>query len=109
MGKCAIAGRECPRTNDPTAKVFCPAWSEGIVWTNPQSGEQRVKNCSFDVLMPALVQVIAASNRPAAAIESVRNELAVGLGGVAHAIAGLQQGAHELPMSGNGNKQIPKG
>lgn len=75
MSKCALIGRECPKTNSPNAKFFCPAWSDGIVWTNTQTGEERIVHCSFEALMPALVEVIKASNRPAAAIESTRNEI----------------------------------
>lgn len=61
------------------------------MWTNAQTGQEKVVNCSFQALMPALVEVIKASNRPAAAVESTRNEIARGLERVTHAI-------HSLPM-----------
>jgi hypothetical protein len=35
-----------------------------------------MQHCSIDALMPALKEVIKASNRPAEAIESTRNTLA---------------------------------
>lgn len=79
MGKCAFVGRECPKTNDESAKIFCPAWSEGVIWTNLQTGEEKIVNCSLRAMMPALVEVIKASNRPAEAIESTRNELSTQL------------------------------
>ncbi len=93
MGKCAIINDECPRTNDRSARKFCPAWNEGIVWTNP-AGMERVMNCAIEALMPTCVELIKASNRPAAAVESCRNEIANGFKGVTQA---LQQVAYGLP------------
>lgn len=87
MAACALAGRPCPRTSNPEAKHYCPAWSAGVVYRHDVTGEERVVNCAFEALMPALTQVIAASNRPAAAIEATRNEIAEGLGRVAQAMA----------------------
>ncbi len=83
-----MAGRACPQTSDKNARHFCPAWSDGgVVWQHNATGEERVVHCAFEALMPALTQVIAASNRPAAAIEATRNEIAEGLGRVAQAVA----------------------
>lgn len=95
MAKCAIIGGECPRTNDPNAKQFCPAWSEGVVWTNTQTGEEKIVNCAFRALMPAMVEVIKASNRPAAAVESTRNEIARGFAHLTSSVKALpQRGTH---------------
>lgn len=84
MSKCAIAGRECPRTSDQSQRHYCPAWhADGVVFTNQQTSQEKVLHCAFEALMPSLVEVIKASNRPAAAIESTRNELAQGFAKVA--------------------------
>lgn len=99
MSKCALSGRECPKTNDRNAKIFCPAWSDGVVWSNVQTGEEKIVHCSFEALMPALVEVIKASNRPAAAIESTRNEISKqlqeGFGFIGQAVASAGLLAHD--------------
>lgn len=75
-GKCALIGAPCPRTSDPNAKHFCPLWNEsGIVWTNQQSGAEVIEHCGARMIVPGMIEVIKASNRPAAAIESTRNEM----------------------------------
>lgn len=89
---------ECPRTSDPNAKRFCPAWHPGIVWKNDATGEEQVVNCSMRAIMPGMVQVIAASNRPAKAIESVRNELAEKLTGIGAIITAGMAAALEEPI-----------
>lgn len=78
MGKCAIIGGECPRTNNPAMPRYCPAWSDGIVWTDTRTGQEVIKNCGLEMLIPAMIEVIKASNRPAAAVESCRNEIVQG-------------------------------
>lgn len=64
----------CPRTSDEKLSRFCVVW-----WEYSQinsSGEQRtVKECGFRSLPIFLTEVIKASNRPAAAVESIRNSL----------------------------------
>ena len=62
----------CPKTNDETG---CPVWWE-FIETNDVTGHERItKECGF-VSMPRLfVEVIKASNRPAAVMESMRNEI----------------------------------
>lgn len=79
MGKCSIIGAECPRTNDPEAKRYCPAWQE-LAETNVQTGEERIiKDCWFRIAPRWLTEVVRASNRPSAAVESLRNEMTMGL------------------------------
>ena len=68
--------KRCPERNDAQG---CPAWIE-YMQEMVGSGEQRLKKeCLFQALPTFLVEVIKASNRPAAAVESVRNEMADGL------------------------------
>ena len=77
---CLITKVVCPR--DDT----CPLW-----WTtvreHTESGETKVvAECGFRQLPFFLTSVVAASNRPAAEIGEVRNELARGLLKVAGSI-----------------------
>lgn len=91
MGKCAIIGAECPRTSDPNAKRYCPAWDEhGIVWEK-NDGTTLVYNCAFQSLAPALMNVMKAGNRAAASAESNRNEVVYGLRNVTEAIQSVDK------------------
>ncbi len=83
MFKHAFECKKCPKRNDIEG---CPAWWE-VVYTNPASGETRLeKNCGWSQLPKMIVEVIKASNRPAAAVESCRNEIAMGFVGVSEAL-----------------------
>ena len=62
--------KECPES-----EKGCPCWVE-ILETNIQTGEERItKDCIFKLLPRLMIEVIKASNRPAAAIEATRNSL----------------------------------
>ncbi len=77
---------KCPRNADPERGDSCPAWWE---WTaeNIQSGETKiVRMCGWQAMPQFLTEVIKASNRPAAAVESTRNEIATGLGRIAETL-----------------------
>jgi len=59
----------------PESVKGCPCWTE-LIETNIQSGEERItKECLYKLMPRLLVEVIKASNRPAAAVESMRNSL----------------------------------
>ena len=76
--KCPIAGMVCPRNSEPKAGKYCPAWLE-YSETNVSTGEERItRECMFQALPRFFVETIKASNRPAAAMESSRNEIARG-------------------------------
>ena len=63
----------CPREWDPEKDRFCVMWWEYTQMND--KGEQKIsKGCGFRELPHFLTEVIKASNRPAAAIESIRNE-----------------------------------
>jgi len=65
---------KCPGTG---GEGGCPAWWE-VIETNA-NGEERInRGCGFAMLPTFLIEVIKASNRPAAAVESTRNEIAQG-------------------------------
>lgn len=69
---------KCPRNNNPQVGPSCPAWWE-TVHQNVQSGETKViKSCAWEQLPIYLIEVVKASNRPAAAVESTRNEIVNG-------------------------------
>lgn len=91
--KCPIARMKCPESGEE-----CPCWSE-IVQESAQTGEVRVlKDCIFRLMPVLLIEVIKASNRPAAAVESVRNEMFRGLAMVANSVQEVQK----LPGKNNG-------
>lgn len=84
--KNAFTCHKCPKTNGDGG---CPAWWESI-WENPETKESKVlKGCAFEQMQTYLLEVIRASNRPAAAIESARNEIASGFGRVASVMKAL--------------------
>lgn len=63
----------------PGPKNLCPAWirpENGFIETNVATGEERiVQGCFYQVIPKLMSHVVAASNRPAAAFESMRNEI----------------------------------
>lgn len=62
----------------------CPCWTE-IVETNLQTGEERInKDCLFRMMPHMLVEVIKASNRPAAEIGRMREEVVKGVAQIAN-------------------------
>lgn len=62
--------KECPES-----EKGCPCWTE-IIETNIQTGAERItKDCLFKLMPRLMIEVIKASNRPAAAVESMRNSL----------------------------------
>lgn len=81
----------------------CPAWT-GLVETNLVTGEVRNKeDCVYKLLPSLMVEVIKAANRPAAAVESCRNEIVLGLKRIADNMPAappqplLEQDEHALP------------
>lgn len=70
---------QCPK-HSRLGEGGCPAWWE-TVQTNVVDGSVNVwKECAWLQMPVYLIEVIKASNRPAAAIESTRNEIANGFG-----------------------------
>lgn len=71
--KRAFQCKKCPENNGPDG---CPMWWE-TVWENAQGGETKlIKACGYTQLPLYLTEVIKASNRPAAATEGLRNQVA---------------------------------
>lgn len=67
---------------DTCTPETCPTWiseQAGFMETNVQTGEERfITGCFYQVIPRLMVEVIKASNRPAAAVESTRNVIAEG-------------------------------
>lgn len=69
--KNAMNCKRCPETNDANG---CPCWTE-IIMTNTEGEVKAVKNCLFQQLPMLMIEVIKASNRPAAEIGAMRGEI----------------------------------
>lgn len=87
--------KRCPQSNGPDG---CPAWTE-FMQTSVATGEERLqKECLFQALPVFMIETIKAVNRPAAAMESTRNELASQLQRGFAALGGVMQaGLAQLP------------
>ena len=61
----------------------CPAWigpEHGFMETNVQTGDDRlVTGCFYQVIPKLMIHVVKAANRPAAAMQSFRNDVVAGL------------------------------
>jgi len=63
---------ECPEKN---GEQGCPSWQQ-IVMTNNQTGEVVPRSdCVLNLMPMLMVEVIKASNRPAAEISALRNDI----------------------------------
>lgn len=98
--RAAFQCAHCPRNNDPERGRSCPAWWE---WTqeNPATGETRIERmCGWTAMPIFLVEVIKASNRPAAEIGACKSEIASGLGRIAETMQArlTQLAARDLPQ-----------
>ena len=63
---------KCPESN---GEKGCPCWTE-LIETNTQTGQERMtKNCLFQLMPRLLVEVVKASNRPAAEMSAMRGEV----------------------------------
>ena len=66
------------------------------VW-NDGKDEKIIESCGYEQLPQYLTEVVKASNRPAAAVESLRNELVKDFGSTLNLIA------HAFPQLKNGD------
>lgn len=71
-GVCAIAGRKCPRTNDPAEESFCPAFWKTI-WTNDVGETKLVEGCAFTQLPDYITQMSKNTTNAAIAAQEARN------------------------------------
>ena len=83
MYKHAFECKKCPKRNDVDG---CPGWWE-IIYEELNTNAVKVeKGCYLTHLPKMMVEVIKASNRPAAAVESCRNEIVNGFSNVSSAL-----------------------
>ena len=83
--------KQCPKRNDEDG---CQWWWEWVE-TNGTGQERLRKQCGKSAMQVFMVEVIKASNRPAAAVESTRNEIVKGferLSNIAMANISMQEG-----------------
>lgn len=93
--KCMLIGAPCPENSDPKKGNYCPFWADSgnhFVETNTQTGEERIEQCGAKVMVKGQIEVIKASNRPTAAVESVRNEIVNGFSQVGVLLTRIAQG-----------------
>lgn len=75
---CAVVRAECPRTNDPQAKIFCPWWSQNLPDTLID-GSYRLSignplvGCSIPLIFRYLVSGIAEADHAHAAANQARD------------------------------------
>lgn len=94
---------KCPR-HARIAEGGCPAWWE-TVQTNIESGAVTVwKECAWIQMPVYLIEVIKASNRPAAAVESTRNEIAEGFGRLVEV---MREAPHQLSKPRDQRRERP--
>lgn len=92
--KNAFKCTKCPESNGENG---CPVWWE-IIEENVETGKERInKACGFTLMQMFLLEVLKASNRPAAAVESMRNDLVKGIGGLPEVIMRAVQLAPTIP------------
>lgn len=73
----------------------------GLIETNIQTGETRLTTgCFYPIMARLYTYVIQASNRPAAAVETARNEIAI-------CKDSIVQGFQNLAAIGIANANIP--
>lgn len=88
-------GKPCPESNGEDG---CPNWTE-IVMENTQTGETKVnKGCAPQLMQTLMVEVIKASNRPAAEMGEIRHSLIDGFQALAQS---QQQMAHKFQQALN--------
>lgn len=83
--KNAFTCKKCPQSNNESG---CPMWWEFIQTDTTNQREQLTKMCGYQALPLYLIEVIKASNRPAAEIGAMRDEMG---GQINHLVNGIQQ------------------
>lgn len=79
--KNAFTCKKCPQSNNESG---CPMWWEFIQTDTSNHREQLTKMCGYQALPLYLIEVIKASNRPAAEIGAMRGEMDTRMGDIAN-------------------------
>ncbi len=105
----------CERCPNRYSKTGCPCWirqTAGFIESNIVTKEERfITGCFYEVMPKLFCHVIAASNRPAAAVEDMRNRMDERMQTEQNSLGrliGTMQKISQAPiLSGNGEmKQI---
>jgi hypothetical protein len=101
--KGAFNCEKCPRSNDPQAERACPAWWETLWQDN--AGETKVeKGCAFTQMQQYHIEVIRASNRPAASFDKLVNEMQNSFTALMGALTSGQPYNQRIPTTLNGGR-----
>lgn len=83
---------KCPHRYDSAG---CPCWiskQAGFMKTNVVTGEEQfIEGCFYQIIPFLMIEIVKASNRPAAAVESIRNDIVHGMSAVARCIHQFKQ------------------
>lgn len=97
--KNAFKCKKCPGRNDEEG---CPMWWEYSM-EEPTTGKTKlVKECGYLAMPVFLTSVISASNRPAAEIGQLRNEIAQGFTAVANNVHLLVRDSDDIVPNNGG-------
>lgn len=80
----------CSKCPGKSGDGGCPAFWE-TTWTNPSGEVKLIKDCAFAQMPLYFIELIKAANRPAAAIESTRNEIVGGFAALVEAARHVKQ------------------
>jgi hypothetical protein len=81
-------GFDCAQYDGKTP-CLCPAWM-ALLQENPTTGETRIlKDCQFRLSPIIWMELIKSANRPAAAVESARNEIDAGFSRLAEVVSSM--------------------
>lgn len=86
--KNAFTCKKCPQSNNESG---CPMWWEFIQTDTSNGHEQLTKMCGYQALPLYLIEVIRASNRPAAEIGAMRGEIDTRMGDIANGMRQVPQ------------------
>lgn len=96
----------CERCPHRYRKAGCPCWiteKHGFLETHIQTGEQRiVTGCFYEVMPKLMMHVVQAANRPAAAVESTRNEIVRGFDAIDERMRDLPSRLQLAKQNGEG-------
>lgn len=88
----------CPHRFSPNG---CPSWigaDVGLIEENDAGEVRVVTGCYFQVMPRLMIHVIRAANRPAAAMNSLRNEIVGRQNAILGGVGRLMQKAGEPPL-----------
>lgn len=80
--KCAIIGKQCPKTADPAESLYCPFWVSNIAEARPAGEIELYTGCLIPKLPIWLIAITSKASHAAASYDKAANQIvAAGLGG----------------------------